>query len=231
MYTDQLVQAPFGVSVFGSAILEAEPDAVSIYCAVSALQEHPRDAFREVRDAAQRVRRYLDETQIEDVRMSRVTIDQTIRFMGGEQKFMGYTARIGFHLLLRHLDMMEEFLSGIVDAGVNEISRVDFETSRLKEIRAEARRQAIQAAYEKAENYCRAADVHLGQVIHIEDMNPDMLNVGEGHRGAGARMLEMENFQAMEPGKISVGAAVAVAFAIEKRHPRSSRGQDVGASK
>ncbi len=154
MYTEQLVQAPFGVSVFGSSIVEAEPDAVSIYCSVSALQEHPRDAFGEVRKIAQQVRRYLDENRVDDVRMSRVTIDQAVRFINGEQKFIGYAARIGFHLILRHLDRMEDLLSGIVDAGINQISSVDFQTSRLKEIRAEARRQAIQAAREKADNYC-----------------------------------------------------------------------------
>jgi hypothetical protein len=45
----------------------------------------------------------------------------------------------------------------------------------LKELRADARKQAVVAAREKAELYCREAGVAVGKVIAIEDSNPDQL--------------------------------------------------------
>lgn len=215
MYEAQLIRAPYGISVFGSAIVEVDPDAVSIYCAVARLQQHPKEAFRDARKASQDVRRYLDAAQVNAIRTSRVTVEQSFRFVAGERKFAGYTARVAFHVTLQHLDTLEDILSGIVDAGVNEISKVEFQTSRLKEVRADARRQAIGAAREKAENYCSAAGVRLGKVIHIQDINPDLLRGSEGHRARSEPTDGIGAAQAFDPGNIAIGAAVAVAFEID----------------
>jgi uncharacterized protein YggE len=118
--------------------------------------------------------------------------------------------------LLHDLDRTEEILTGIVDAGANEIKAVDFQTSRLREVRADARRRAVEAAREKAENYCEAAGVTLGPVIHIEDVNPTRLRGGEGHIAAGAQMDDEAPTRAFDPGSIMVGGAVIIAFGLKR---------------
>lgn len=213
---EQLIQTPFGINVFGSALIRVDPDIVSLNFAVSRLQQHPRDAFQEVRKAAQAVRQYLEQAKIGEVGTSRVSISQSFRYVNGEQQFTGYTARVVFYVLLRQLDKMEDVLSGIVDAGVNEITSVDFQTTRLKELRAEARRRAVAATREKAENYCTAAQVKLGVVLHIEDVNPDTLQGREGHVAYEIQPDDSGEIQAFDPGSITVGAAVSIAFKIEE---------------
>ncbi|MBI5029690.1 MAG: SIMPL domain-containing protein [Chloroflexi bacterium] len=210
----QLIQTPFGINVFGSALIRADPDIVSLSFAVSRLQQHPKDAFQEARKAAQGVRKYLEQVKVGEVGTSRVSISQSFKYTNGEQKFIGYTARVAFHVLLRQLDTMEDVLTGVVDAGVNEISNVDFQTTHLKEVRAEARRRAVAAAQEKAENYCNAAQVKLGKVIHIEDVNPDVLHGREGHVTYEIQPDDSGEIQVFDPGSITVGAAVSIAFQI-----------------
>ena len=213
MNEGQMIQNPFGINVFGSSSLRVEPDIVSLSFAVSRLQQHPKDAFQEVRKAAQAVRKYLEQAKVDEVTTSRVTIDQSFRYTANEHKFIGYTAKVVFHVLLRQLDKMEDVLAGLVDAGLNELDSVDFQTTKLKEIRAEARRQAITAAREKAENYCHAASVALGKILHIEDVNPDeLLRRGTSHVEAG----RLSQSQAFDPGSITVSAAVIVAYKIEE---------------
>ena len=215
MNQPQLVQTPFGVNVFGSAVVRIEPDIVLLRFAVSRTQPHPRDAFREAHAAVKDVRSYLDKAKVSDVSTSRVSIDQTFRFTNGEQKFVGYTAKVAFHVLLHQLDQMEDILSGIVDAGVNVISAVDFQTTHLKELRADARRRAIAAAREKAENYCTAAGVTLGRVIHIEDVNPDTLQSREGHVIREAPQPDdTGEVKVFDPGSITVGGVVILSFEI-----------------
>jgi len=210
MNRDQLIRSPFGINVFGSSLIRVEPDIVSLNFAVSRLQQHPKDAFQDVRKASQDVRKYLDQAKVDEIGLSRVGISQSYQFISGEQKFVGYTAKIGFHVLLRQLDKMEDILAEIIDAGVNEITSVDFQTTRLKEIRAEARKQALNAAREKAENYCNAAGIDLGKIIHIEDVNPDDLNPRDDHvRGLSSQI------KVFDPGNITISAAVIVAFKIE----------------
>ena len=211
MYQEQLIQNPFGITVFGSSLIKVEPDIVSLSFAVSRIHQHPKDAFQDVRSSSQSVRKYLEQAKVDEVNTSRVSISQTFRYISGEQKFLGYTAKVAFNVLLRKLDEMEDLLSGIVDAGANEIENVEFQTTKLKELRADARRQAIGAAREKAENYCNAAGVNLGKVIHIEDVNPDNLRGRESHVEMGIA----NQLQAFDPGNITIGAAVIVAFKIE----------------
>jgi uncharacterized protein len=217
MNVSQAVPHPFGINVFGSSVVRIEPDIASFKFAVSRLEQHPRDSFASAHKAAKSVREYLTKIGLKDVGFSRMTLAPEFRYTAGEQRFVGYTARVTFHLLLRNLDQMEEVVSGVIDAGTNEINAVDFQTSQLKEIRAEARRRAVEAAREKAENYCQAAGVGLGRVLHIEDVNPDILGgTREGHVLREVQLDDEGPLQAFTPGSITVGAAVMVAFELKQ---------------
>ena len=203
--------------MFGSAVLRVKPDVVSLNFTVSRLEKQPKEAFAATRKTVQKVSQYLTQASIEDVGSSRINLSQAFRYVGGENKFLGYQAEVSFHLLLSDLERMEDILSGVVDAGANKINSVDFQTTRLKELRAEVRRQAVAAAREKAEIYCEAAGVTLGKVIHIEDINPEQLRGREGHRvREEIKPDNDEPLKAFDPGSIVVGGAVVVAFALAK---------------
>ena len=71
------------------------------------------------------------------------------------------------------------------------------------------------AAREKAENYCRAAGVSLGGVLHMEDINPGVLRgTGEGHTSSEVSSDDAGPERALAPGSIVVGAAVSISFVI-----------------
>ncbi len=214
MFVQQAVSNPYGINVFGSSITRAEPDLASLRFGVSRLEKRPKAAFEQARRAARNVQSYLTQARMNEVGASRISLSQTIRHLGGERKLIGYTAKVGFHVLLRDLDRIEEILIGVTDAGANEIDSVDYQTSQLKEIRAEARKRAIAAAQEKAEIYCQAAGVTLGPIIHIEDVNPDQLRGREGHVVYETQPDDEGILTAFNPGSITVGGAVMVAFEI-----------------
>lgn len=58
------------------------------------------------------------------------------------QHFAGYQAKISIRISLSELDGVDEIAEKLVLAGANEIERISFETTKLREIRAEARRLA-----------------------------------------------------------------------------------------
>jgi hypothetical protein len=73
----------------------------------------------------------------------------------------------------------------------------------------------VAAAREKAENYCRAAGVSLGTVLHMEDVNPGVLRgTGEGHTSSEAPSDDAGPERALAPGSIIVGAAVSISFVL-----------------
>jgi uncharacterized protein YggE len=211
-----------GVKVFGSAVLRVEPDLASLQFAVSRQAKQPKDAFQQTHEAVKAVRTYLSQAGAAgDVAASRVSLSRTFEYLNGRNQPTGYAARVAFHVLLTDLARMEELLVGVLEAGANEIEAVEFRTTRLKEHRAEARRRAVAAGREKAEIYCRAAGVALGDVVSIEDVNPGVLRgSGEGNTSREAPSDDGGLERAFAPGSIVVGAAVSLVFAIAPGPPQ-----------
>lgn len=210
------VKQQSGVKVFGSAVLRVEPDVASLKFAVSRQGKVPKDAFQETHKAVKGVRAYLNQAGAAgDVAASRITLTRTFEYKDGRQQPTGYSAKVAFNVLLSDLARMEDLLIGVVDAGANEIDAVEFRTTKLKEYRAEARRRAVAAGREKAENYCRAAGVTLGAVTIIKDINPEVLHgSGEGHTSREAPSDDGGPEGVFAPGSIIVGAAVSLVFAL-----------------
>jgi uncharacterized protein YggE len=208
-----------GVKVFGSAVVRVAPDTASIVVAVSRVEQKPEAAFAKAREGAKGVTAYLHKTGIKEFGSSRVTLSQEFRYASGENKFIVYQAKIEFNVVLREMDMVDAVLSGLIAAGANILTSVTFQTTRLKELRAEARRRAVAAAREKAELYCGAARVAVGGVTAIEDVNPETLTGrSEGHTYREATPLDDASEPgAIDPGFITVGAAVNVVYRIEEQ--------------
>lgn len=207
------------VRVFGSASVWVTPDTAVIVVAVSRLQEQPAAAFTEAREGAQQVTRYLRAVGVEEFSSSRVSLSQEQRHVNGEYRYVGYQARLEFQIFLRDLDRTDEIVSGLIAAGANQLQNVTFQTTRLKELRADARRRAVASAREKAELYCEAAGVSLGGVLVIEDVNPESLSGRyEGHSMHEAQPVVDDSGEtaAIDPGAITVAAAVNVVYRLSK---------------
>lgn len=224
MTTEQAIRQPFGVTTYGSAVIRVDPDIASIRFFVSNTADHPREAFTAVRESSKKVFDYLDVIDAKkEIGTSQITLQQVWEHLGSKRKFIGYSGIVGFHVLLYDLSQLENFLIGIVDSGAQEIYNVDFQTSRLRELRSEARRKAVEAAKAKAENYCIVAQVKLGKVLHIEDVNPDASNMFGRRYDSHAMnqnvseqlgIEEVEEIKAFNPGSITINAAVLMAFDI-----------------
>lgn len=217
--SQQVVTNPFGITVFGSSVSRVPPDIASIRAAVSVLEQKPADAFSASKKGARSVQEFLRKQNVAEFGTSRVALTRTLKFANGAQQFAGYQARITFSILLKDLDRVDELAEGLVSAGANEIERIVFETTKLKEIRAEARRMAVSAVLDKAQNYCAAGGVELGRILHIEDVNPLSLRA-EMARGAhmGINVNEDDgDVGAFDPSLIEVAAAVFVCYEFRQR--------------
>jgi uncharacterized protein YggE len=217
------------VKVFGSAVVRVPPDTASIVIAVSRTEEKPDAAFSSAREGAQSVTTYLHKAGVEDFGSSRVSLWQQNRFTAaGENRPPSYQAKIEFNVILREIDKTDAVLSGLISAGANSLTSATFQTTRLKELRAEARRRAVASAREKAELYCEAAGVAVGSLLAIEDFNPDLLfgyprgvGGGEGLAGHAPRATpEIDDLSVsgrIDPGAIAIAAAVNVLYRIKSQ--------------
>lgn len=208
----QLIERAWGITAYGAASVKAKPDLVRVSFKVTRVQQQPSEAFAAANDAAVAVRQTLRAHQIADagVERSRLDLKSLWSGYGNERKFLGYGCSASFVVESAALDDVQSLLVDVVGAGANEIDSVDFDVRSKPELRAEARRQAVQAARRKAELYAEAAGVRLGAVVHIDDVDPD--NVGNemrGHAMAGDGVT-----QTLAPGHVVVSAAVILGFSI-----------------
>lgn len=214
---DQAVTRPFGVSTYGSAIIRVEPDFASLNFSVRQIAPLPAEAYRQADENAQKVRDYLVSTHIVEVASSKPSLGESYRHDTGSMNrvFQGYEAIIQFRTHVRDLSRLAEITIGMIDAGVNQIDPPTFQSSRLRDIRVEARRLAIQAARSKAQVYCEAAGVTVGQVLHIEDVNPDsfrVFNSANIHRDQNQDSQHDEETSSL--GTLAISAAVWLSFAL-----------------
>lgn len=206
-----------GVRVFGSAVIRVSPDIATIVVAVSRVEQKPEAAFAAAREGSRAVCNFLQHRGIEDFGTSRITLSDETQYIDGRYRRIGYVAKIGFRVVLHDMDQIEGTVSGLIGAGANELTSVSFQTSRLRELRAEARRRAIAAARDKAELYCGAAGVVAGGVLEIQDVNPESVRGGsESHVSHELDLDEPHEATAIDPEAIVVTAAVNVAYSIEQ---------------
>jgi uncharacterized protein YggE len=204
-----------GVKVLGSAALHVDPDSALVQFSVSRQAKQPRDAFRETNLAVRAVRAFLSQARVTDLAASRITLSRAFEFNNGNKQPSGYLAKVSISLLLTELDRMEDILAGVIDAGADEIGSIEFRTSKLKEYRAEARRRAVAAAREKADLYCAAAAVTLGDVVSLEDLNPNAPH-GSGQQNTTNMVADDAVLdRALSPGSIVVSAAVSIVYDLE----------------
>jgi uncharacterized protein YggE len=214
----QAIMNAIGVTVFGSATNRVQPDLVSIRGSVSCVEQKPADAFSKARQTAASVQSYLSRLKIAEFGVSRAALNRQVQYVQGGQKFAGYQAWISFRISSKELDRADEIAEGLVNAGMNEIESFSFETSKLKEERAKARRMAVDAAIEKAQIYCSAAGVALGRVIRIEDTNPMRVQneMGRGHHALPTDDDDGDGGP-LDPSLIEISGAVFVTFEIRQQ--------------
>jgi uncharacterized protein YggE len=212
----QSTRRPFGVNVYGSAVLRTEPDHAEIDLGVVRIAPTAAAAFDQCGKAVQAVRNAIRKNGVPDadLEVSRVALSTAYDGYGATSKFLGYRATVSFRILARELNSIETLLSEVVAAGANQVNQVRYATSRLRELRAEARVASIHAAQRKAEVYCEAAGVRLGRVIHIEDVNPDRGLYRSGHEQPGGLEEEPETSGALQPGSVVIQAAVMLSFSL-----------------
>lgn len=205
-----------GITCFGSAVVRVAPDFASMTIEVGNGDRNPKTAFSKTKETAKKLNAFLQSREKIDSRSSTVSLREEQEFINGTWKHVGYRATIQFHVVIKDITQVEEILSGAVETGVDRILSFGFGTSALKEHRALARRNAIEAAFDKARNYCGAANVELGEIIRIEDVNPDFSSpYRESHVQNQSQSTDLsESSQAIDPGSIPVNGAVYVTFKI-----------------
>lgn len=213
MLSQQMVPHPWGISVYGAASVKSKPDLVRIRFRVVRVEKDPTAAFALVSEEVRAVREALRTHGVPDaaVDSSRLDLKSTWDWVNNTKRFLGYQCQAAFSVESAGLDTVQALLVDLVAAGASEIDGVEFDVTTKQQLRAQARQKAVEAARGKAELYAAAAGINLGQLMHLEDVDPEKAGA-ERYRGHGSGGDTSD--ESLAPGHVVVSAAVILGFSI-----------------
>ncbi|MHC6203796.1 SIMPL domain-containing protein [Breznakiellaceae bacterium SP9] len=125
-------------------------------------------------------------------------------------------------ITLEDVSKYDELITQLLNAGINQINSIDFQTTNLKEHRNAARRLAIAAAKERAALLAEEAGFQLGKVVNLREntyyspyssRRGGLSNVSqnmEQSTGGGG-----DDSETLAPGMISIKADITLIYQIQ----------------
>ena len=200
------------VNVNGEGKIKVVPDQASITVSVESKGSKAADVKKENDTKIDAVLKYVKKMGIaaQDFQTQRVYLNDEYDY---QKKKHNYVATQTIRILMKDLAKYDEMMEGLVETGINNISNVEFKTSRLEELKAGARRLAVQNARTKANDLVSALEQKIGTAFSITDNTAveypqpryemKMMNMAADAYGGN---------QTLAVGEIEITANVAVSF-------------------
>ena len=127
-------------------------------------------------------------------------------------------------IIITDLSKYDKILEEVVNAGINQVYGIEFQTDNLKKYRYEARALAIAAAKERAEFLAKEAGFQLGKVVNLREATHDYYwRPNRGDRGGMSQIniqIQVDNegggdSKTLAPGMISIKSNITLYYNIE----------------
>ena len=230
----QAVTVQPSVSVVGEAELQVTPNQIVFTFEVVTTDPKLSEAKKANDAAAAKTLGVVKGFSVseDDLQTDRLTVSP--RTAGekdprGRGTVIGYEVTKRFLVTFKQLDRIDEFLSRVIDAGVNRIVDITISNSEMSKYEQEARLLAVDDARNKAEAYAKRLGMKVGRAYVIREEEADtpgyMTGYGSGS-GAGAGAGDIETTDLSVPhaysrevtfalGKIPVEDKIYVTFELK----------------
>ena len=204
------------INVAGEGKIKVTPDQVNISVSVESKGVKAADVKKENDIKIDEVIRFIKKMKVDvkDFQTQRVTLNDQYDY---QKKKHNYVATQTIVILLKDLSKYDELMEGIVDAGINNISNVDFKSSKLEIYKSDARKLAMKDAKAKADDYIAVlAGQKVGKAFTISD-NTQTYYPQPVYGMAMMKSADMEVAprETLAVGEIEVIANVSVSFVLE----------------
>lgn len=210
-------EPPRQVNVTGTASLTATPDRAVITLGIQARNPSlpaARDKVTKVAENFLTLTRKLGIPK-KDIQTTGLTMRPEYRWNrdGQKQEFTGYFVQRSLTVELADLELLGKLIEGAVDAGVNEVSPPQLDSSRRRELHREALAKAAEDARANAEVLATTLGASLGPVRSVSSAD-----MGGIPRPMQARVMMAESADAAatyQAGDIRFEARVNASFDLE----------------
>ncbi|HXK32979.1 MAG TPA: SIMPL domain-containing protein [Dehalococcoidia bacterium] len=207
-----------GITVAGEGKVSAAPDIATIALGVSTLRPTVAEARDEAAAALDAMIASMKANGVEDrdIQTANLSIYPEYDYRNDQQILRGFRVTNTLTARVRDIDTTSTVVDDAITAGGDStnIQSIAFSIDDPSELRAEARRQAVEDARGRAQVLADAGGVGLGDPIAISETGFDAPvfypEAGRADSASGAAPPTP-----IEPGELDVTISVTVRFAIE----------------
>lgn len=202
------------VTVQGEGIIKVKPDMATITIGVNNEGNDAKEVKKENDKATDAVIKYLKKAGIDakDYQTERVYLNRNYDY---DKKKYYYKASQTISVKLKDLSKYDDLITGLTEAGVNNIQGVNFESSEQKKYEVQARIEAMLDAKKKAEDYASAIGQSIGAAMMINESGSSYTPPVRMAMAMSAEMDTMGSRETLAVGEIEVRAKVTVGFALK----------------
>lgn len=202
-----------GVTVSGEGTVYVNPDQVVVNFGVENKGDFVKEVKSQTETAVDKILKFLDKAGIEskDIQTQYVRLNKVYDY---QTKVYEYSSSQSISVKIVDIEKYEEIITGLMEAGVNQISNVTFGSSKVEEYETQARIKAVQNAKKKASEYAEALGQKIGKAMIITDaQNTRVFTPRLAFKvQTEADVSDEKDFLA--PGQLAVSANVRVTFTL-----------------
>jgi len=200
------------IEVQGSGVAVAVPDRVSMVFAIEAEGQDLTQLKRRVDATTVNMLDLFTEMNIprQQIRSWNVSVQPMYNYRDGSREFQGYQVSRDLQVTFDELDRFDEILDNALQAGIGNLSRVNFTVAEPSPYYEQARAAAVEHAHAKAKQMAELSGRQLGHALQIREQG--------GHQErilvTGSRMMAADS-SATEAGEQEIRAQVFIRYALE----------------
>ena len=204
------------ISVSGEGKVKVTPDQAAIVITVETQGANVKGVKNDNDLKVSNTLKFLKKMNLpaQDYKTKRVTLNPVY---DANSKKKSYMASQTIEVLLQDLDKYDALMEGLVDGGVNRIDGVTFQSSKLAQYQAEARKLAMKDAKGKAEDFVSVLGQKVGKALSISDNSANYPSPRPVYamKAMLSDQSESSNKETLAIGEIDIEVNVSVTFFLE----------------
>ena len=203
------------INVSGEGKIKVTPDRAIINFGVENSGKDAADVKNLNDETVDKVLKFIKKFGIPatDFQTTQVSLHRNYDY---DKKKYSYQASQSITITLKEVTKYDALVMGLVDNGINAISNVVFESSKMEELRSDARKLAMKDAKHKADDYLSVlVGQKVGKAISINDNTAQVYYPQPMYKAMAMSADAAPERQTIAVGEIEVTANVSVSFLLE----------------
>ncbi|MGC8638357.1 MAG: SIMPL domain-containing protein [Isosphaeraceae bacterium] len=159
------------ITVSGDAAVNVRPNKIVINLGIETSDKDIEVAKQKNNEIQRKTVAVIKQCEVplKDVQMDYLSIDPRYKDNDRNEGLIGYFVRSTLVVTLNNPAKVEELITKALNAGVNHVHGIDFQTTDFTKYREQARELALRAAKEKAEKMASVLGQSIGRPIQISE--------------------------------------------------------------